>query len=41
MSEDEQFRLLASDPMLVRRPILIGGDFVRPGFKQPEWEEVL
>lgn len=41
MSEDEQFQLLASDPMLVRRPILIGGDFVRPGFKQPEWEEVL
>ena len=41
MSEDEQFRLLASDPMLVRRPILIGEDFVCPGFKQPEWEEVL
>ena len=41
MSEDEQFALLASDPMLVRRPILIGEDFVRPGFKQPEWEEVL
>ena len=41
MYEDEQFRLLASDPMLVRRPILIGDDFVRPGFKQPEWEEVL
>ena len=41
MSEDEQFRLLASDPMLVRRPILIGEDFVRPGFRQPEWEEVL
>ena len=41
MSEDEQFQLLASDPMLVRRPILIGEDFVCPGFKQPEWEEVL
>ena len=41
MSEDEQFRLLASDPMLVRRPILIGENFVRPGFRQPEWEEVL
>ena len=41
MSEDEQFKLLASDPMLVRRPILIGDDFVRPGFRQPEWEEVL
>ena len=41
MTEDEQFKLLASDPMLVRRPILIGDDFVRPGFKVPEWEEVL
>ena len=41
MTEDEQFKLLASDPMLVRRPILIGENFVRPGFKQPEWEEVL
>ena len=41
MSEDEQFRLLASDPMLVRRPILIGDGFVCPGFKVPEWEEVL
>ena len=41
MTEDEQFKLLASDPMLVRRPILIGDDFVRPGFRQPEWEEVL
>ena len=41
MPEDEQFKLLASDPMLVRRPILIGDGFVRPGFKQPEWEEVL
>ena len=41
MPEDEQFRLLASDPMLVRRPILIGDGFVRPGFKEPEWEEVL
>ena len=41
MTEDEQFKLLASDPMLVRRPILIGENFVRPGFRQPEWEEVL
>ena len=41
MPEDAQFALLASDPMLVRRPILIGDDFVRPGFKVPEWEEVL
>ena len=41
MSEDEQFALLASDPMLVRRPLLIGEDFVRPGFREAEWLEVL
>ncbi len=39
MSEDEQFKLLASDPMLVKRPLLIGDDFALPGFKLPEWEE--
>ena len=41
MTEDEQFALLASDPMLVRRPLLIGGDFVCPGFKEAEWTAVL
>lgn len=41
MSEDEMFALLASDGMLVKRPLLIGGDFVRIGFKQAEWEAVL
>ena len=41
MSEDEQFALLASDPMLVRRPLLIGEHFMRPGFKEAEWTEVL
>ena len=41
MSEDEQFALLASDGMLVKRPILIGEDFVRVGFRQAEWESVL
>ena len=41
MSEEEQLRLLASDPMLVRRPLLIGETFVRPGFREAEWEEVL
>ena len=41
MSEDEMFVLLASDGMLVKRPLLIGGDFVRVGFKQAEWEAVL
>ncbi len=39
MSEDEQFALLASDGMLVKRPMLIGEDFVLVGFKQADWEE--
>ena len=38
MTEDEQFALLASDGMLVKRPLLIGDDFVLVGFKQTEWE---
>ena len=41
MSEDEQFALLATDGMLVKRPLLIGEDFALPGFKQAEWEEKL
>jgi len=41
MSEDEQFGLLASDGMLVKRPLLIGDDFVLLGFKEKEWEEKL
>ena len=38
MSEDEQFALLATDGMLVKRPILVGEDFVLVGFKPAEWE---
>ena len=41
MSEEEQFALLATDGMLVKRPILIGDDFVLTGFRQAEWEEKL
>ena len=41
MGEDEQFRLLASDGMLVKRPLLVGDGFVLAGFKQSEWEEKL
>ena len=41
MSEDEQFTLLAGDGMLVKRPLLVGKDFVLTGFKQAEWEEKL
>ena len=38
MSEDEQLRLLASDGMLVKRPLLVGEGFVLTGFKEAEWE---
>ena len=38
MTEDEMFRLLASDGMLVKRPLLIGEDFVLAGFKDTEWK---
>ena len=41
MSEDEQLALLASDGMLVKRPLLIGEDFVLVGFKPAEWAEKL
>lgn len=38
MSEDEMLRLLSSDGMLVKRPLLISDGFVLVGFKQTEWE---
>jgi len=38
MTEDEQFALLASDGMLVKRPILAGDNFVLVGFRRDEWE---
>ena len=41
MTEDEQLKLLASDGMLVKRPIVIGEDFVLVGFKESEWSEIL
>ena len=41
MTEDEQFALLASDGMLVKRPILLAGDRVLVGFKEAEWAELL
>lgn len=41
MTEEEQIALLATDGMLVKRPILVGGDFVLVGFRQKEWEEKL
>lgn len=41
MSEEEQLRLLATDGMLVKRPILLTDDALRIGFKEAEWDEVL
>lgn len=41
MSEEEQLRLLATDGMLVKRPLLICEDFVLVGFKEKEWSEKL
>lgn len=41
MTEDEQFALLASDGMLVKRPLLIGEGFVLVGFKESEWRSAL
>ena len=41
MSGDEHYKLLASDGMLVKRPILIGDDFVLVGFKESDWKATL
>ena len=39
MSEEEQLRLLATDGMLVKRPLVVGEDYVLTGFKEREWAE--
>ena len=41
MSEEEQLELLATDGMLVKRPIIVKDDVVLTGFRQKEWEEKL
>lgn len=41
MSEDEQLALLATNGMLVKRPLVVGDDFVLTGFKEKEWAEKL
>ncbi len=41
MSEDDMFKLLASDGMLVKRPLLITEDKVLTGFKEEEWRKAL
>ncbi len=39
MSEDEQLKLLATDGMLVKRPLVVGNDYVLTGFREKEWAE--
>jgi len=41
MDEQAQLELLATDGMLVKRPILVGEDFVLVGFRAAEWEQRL
>ena len=41
MSEEEMLELLASDGMLIKRPVLVGEGFVLVGFKREQWEAVL
>ncbi len=41
MSDSEMLELLATDGMLVKRPLLIGDDFVLVGFKEAEWVEAI
>lgn len=41
MSEQEQLALLSSDGMIVKRPLLIGEDFVLVSFKEDKWSDIL
>lgn len=41
MADEDAFNLLATDGMLVKRPIVVGSDFVLVGFKEQEWESAL
>ena len=41
MTEEEQLQLLATNGMLVKRPLVVGDDFVLTGFKEKDWEEKL
>jgi len=41
MSEEDQLHLLATNGMLVKRPLVVGNDFVLTGFREKEWEEKL
>ena len=41
MSEEEMLKLLSTDGMLVKRPLLIGDNFVLVGFKESEWDKII
>lgn len=41
MTEEDQLKLLATNGMLVKRPLVVGEDFVLTGFKEKEWEVLL
>lgn len=41
MTEEEQLKLLATDGMLVKRPIVVDDDFVLVGFRETEWQDKL
>ena len=41
MSEEEQYALLATDGMLVKRPLLVAERGIYPGFREKEWEAIL
>ena len=41
LTQQEQYALLASDGMLVKRPLVVGEDFVLVGFREPEWVRTL
>ncbi len=40
MTEQEQYDLLATNGMLVKRPLIVGDDFILLGFKETEWEKL-
>lgn len=41
MSEEEQLKLLATNGMLVKRPLIVNGNMILIGFKEAEWEKAL
>lgn len=41
MTEEEQYALLATDGMLVKRPVFVGETFAIPGFKEADWIKAL